>query len=268
MTHETPPTSDVRRILFANHAAPTDRVLLNFANPAPSCALLADAAESRASTSHELAVTVVRPQDVQQGLATWAETFAAAEGIAPVYVRYRGVELLWSPGRAVLLCDPTQVDALLPALAEFARYEAELRLIEQEIAAAWGELEQDNTLAFDVTTTDLARSSEVGGRMERTFRRRIRLARIEPHLGAPATDLSVAARHLGEELREKAAVEDRAEVVSGQLETFEHIYEMASQRMGEYKAARQGHIMELIIIVLLAAEAVLMAVQTILRLHF
>jgi uncharacterized Rmd1/YagE family protein len=53
--------------------------------------------------------------------------------------------------------------------------------------------------------------------------------------------------------------------VDGQLEVFEHIYEMSAQRMGEYRAARQEAILEWVIIVLLAAEALLMAVQTLPR---
>jgi uncharacterized Rmd1/YagE family protein len=53
--------------------------------------------------------------------------------------------------------------------------------------------------------------------------------------------------------------------VDGQLEVFEHIYEMSAQRMGEYRAARQEGILEWVIIVLLAAEALLMAVQTLPR---
>ena len=81
----------------------------------------------------------------------------------------------------------------------------------------------------------------------------------------PTPKLTTAAQKLGEELRERAGTEARAEIVDGQIEVFEHVYEMSSQRMGEYRAARQGHIMEWVIIVLLAAEALLMLAQTLLR---
>jgi uncharacterized Rmd1/YagE family protein len=49
--------------------------------------------------------------------------------------------------------------------------------------------------------------------------------------------------------------------VDGQLEVFEgHVYEMSGQRMGEYRAAREEHVLEWVIIVLLAAELVLLLV--------
>jgi uncharacterized Rmd1/YagE family protein len=97
------------------------------------------------------------------------------------------------------------------------------------------------------------------------FARRIRYARIEPHLYRPDARFAAAGYKLGEELREKAEVEARLEAVDGQLEVFEHVYEMASQRMGEYRAAHEEHFLEWVIIVLLGAEALLMLVQTVLR---
>jgi hypothetical protein len=66
--------------------------------------------------------------------------------------------------------------------------------------------------------------------------------------------LPAVAQKLGAELRERAKVETRLKTVDGQLEVFEHIYEMSSQRIGEYRASREEHILEWIIIVLLAAE--------------
>jgi hypothetical protein len=267
---ELPVEFDEQHICFVQQASSTDVVLMRFADPAASFAILASAVvdgNNDPSTTAALSVTVVRPEDAKQGLAEWADPRAVAQGAAPVYVRYRGVELLWQPARAVLLCDPDQASVLLPAVAEFSYYEAELRRVEQEIAAAWSEVEQDNTLAFDVTAADLGRSDAVGARMERAFRRRIRFARIEPHLESPAAEMPASARKLGEELRERTDVAARAEIVDGQLEVFEHIYEMTSQRMGEYKAARQGHIMEWVIIVLLGAEALLMLLQTLMRSH-
>jgi hypothetical protein len=264
-----PQRSTERRILFVEETPPAAVALMRFADPVPSCAVLTPLAVVSSDTANAdtLDVAIVRPQDAKQGLADWVETRASPDGQSPMYVRYRGVELLWHPGRAVLLCDPEQVDALLPAVVEFTHYEAELRRLEHEIAAAWAEVDQDKRLAFDVIAADLQRSDGVGARMEQTFGRRIRFARLESHLDSPDANLPSAAQKLGQELREKARLDARTEIVDSQLEVFEHIYEMASQRMGEYRAARQGHIMEWVIIVLLGAEALLMLLQTIIRTH-
>jgi hypothetical protein len=163
----------------------------------------------------------------------------------------------------VLQCDPEQTEPLLSALAEFAYYEGELRRIETEIVGAWAELEQDKGLAFAVTKADLKRSEAVGGRMSRALERRIKMARIEPHLYEPDAGLPAAGRKLGEELREKARIESRLETVDAQVEVFENIYEMSGQRMGEFRAAAEEHVLEWIIIVLLAGELLLLLVQAI-----
>ena len=124
-----------------------------------------------------------------------------------------------------------------------------------------GELEQDKALAFEVTAADLKRSEVVGPRMNRTLERRIRFARIEPHLYEPQATLPAASRKLGEELREKARIETRLETVDAQIEVFEGIYEMSGQRMGEYRAAREEHVLEWVIILLLGGELLLLLVE-------
>jgi hypothetical protein len=168
---------------------------------------------------------------------------------------------MWRPGHAMLQGDSEQAESLLSAVVEFTHYERELRRIEDEIAGSWAELEQDKSLAFDVTPADLKRSDAVGERMNRVLQRRIRLARIEPHLYDPDAGLPAAGQKLGQELRDRARMDARLETVDAQLEVFEGIYEMSGQRMGEFRAAQQEHVLEWIIIALLAAELVLLLVQ-------
>jgi hypothetical protein len=249
----------VLRIRFFPGVPAADDAFLTFNDPAPGYAVVTGhpAGSAAANADGSLDVLLLPPTAVQPA------TPADAQAIA---VKYRGVDLTWRPGHATLQCDPTQTDALLPALVEFAHYESELRRIEQEIAAGWTELEQDKTLAFDITPADLARSEAVGARMNRAFGRRIRYARIEPHLYEPGAALSAAGQKLGAELREKARIESRLETIDGQLEVYEHVYEMSAQRLGEYRAAREEHTLEWIIIVLLAAEFLALLAQMVWRL--
>jgi hypothetical protein len=251
-----------RRIRFVDAPSPSDEVVASFLHPYDRHAVVGgtgDAQPGDAQPGDALDVVVVPPTDTGNIAASMGPAAATA------YVKYRGVELLWRPGRAVLQCEPAQTDTLIQALAEFAHYEGELRTIEAEVAAAWGDVDRDKALAFDVTPTDLRRTDDIGTRMAATFSRRIRLARMEAHLFAPHAGMAAAGQKLGEALREQAHIEARAEVLDGQIEVFEHIYEMASQRMGEFRAARQGHMMEWVIIVLLAAESIFMALQAVMR---
>ena len=50
--------------------------------------------------------------------------------------------------------------------------------------------------------------------------------------------------------------------------TFEHVYEMASQRLGEFRDARYGHKLEWIIILLLAAEMVWLIAEFLMNLEY
>lgn len=250
------------RIRFVEQITGGDAALMKFEDPAPRYAVLAEAGATVAGEAGEILDVVLLPlSGVSPGVQ--AVEGKSDTGEASIFVKYRGVEATWRPGRAVLQCESGQAEALLSAVVEFDHYERELREIEREIAGGWAELEQDKALAFDVTPADLERSEAVGARMNRTFARRIRFARIEPHLYEPQAALPAASRKLGEELREKARIETRLETVDGQLEVFEHVYEMSGQRMGEYRAAREEHVLEWVIIVLLAAELLLLLVQTV-----
>ena len=69
----------------------------------------------------------------------------------------------------------------------------------------------------------------------------------------PATWASASAR------RHASKTDSRS--VDGQIETYESVYELSSQRISEFRAARQGFILESVIIVLLAAETVLLLAE-------
>jgi hypothetical protein len=244
------------RIRFVDQL-PGDAVpLISFDDPTPGYAIVIGH-PSGSDVATGLDVTLLPQSSAPDQLVA---------GAASIYLKYRGVEMTWRPGYATLQCDPGQSELLLPALAEFAHYESELRRIETEIATGWAELDQDKALAFEVKPADLARSEVVGARMNQAFGRRIRYARVEPYLYEPGAALSAAGQKLGAELREKAHIEARLETVDAQLEVYEHVYEMSSQRLGEYRASHEEHKLEWIIIVLLAAELLALVAQMVWKL--
>jgi hypothetical protein len=266
------------RVRFVGRAASGDVVLLAFDDPATSFAIQVEGpmesiGDDAEGTRGDVLDVVLLPllgaaqAATNRGPADWLGTTNDPRAASPIFIKYRGVELVWRPREAALQCDSEQADALLAALVEFSHYERELRRIEEEIAKGWAELEQDKALAFEVRASDLERSDIVGGRMGRVLQQRIRYARIEPHLYEPAATLTAAAQKLGAELRERARIEARLETVDAQIEVFEGVYEMCSQRMGEFRAAREEHVLEWVIIVLLAAEAFLMLAQTVWKLR-
>ena len=170
------------------------------------------------------------------------------------------IQVAWRPGRALIITPTAQANAALEAMVDFAYYEHELCRLEQEIGAGWPAVEADAPLVYNIAASDFSRDKEIGRRVQQALERRMRHARIEPHLRLPPARFSGPGRELGNALREAARCEGRVETAGSQIEAQEDIYEMASQRMGEYRHARQGFILEMIIIALLAFEVILLII--------
>jgi hypothetical protein len=259
------------RIRFAEQAPADQTVLMEFRDPAPRfalqmCNVLETPPTGQEAQEPDILEVVAVPgadQRWRNDLQNWVAQAAPRSAVPPVTIKVREAQVTWCSGRAVIQGGIDHIDPLLAALADFHYYEAELRRLELEVAASWRELEEDSPLAYDVKQSDMTRYKEVGRRVEQTLRRRMRHVRIEPHLYEPSAHLPAAAQDLGERLREETRIEDRLEILDGQIEAFESVYEMCSQRIGEFRAAREGFVLESVIIVLLTVETVLLLAELI-----
>jgi hypothetical protein len=267
-----PAGATLRIIRYIAPAGDADDVVMRFADPSARHAVVVTQAleappEPATPTSGDaidLLTVPIAPKDDPSIRTPWVRWIAESpltDVAATAIVRMHGIEVHWRPGRAVIFAPAENFEALVLAVIEFAYFEGELRKLEREVADGWVYLDADKRLAYEVSTSDLEHSESVGRRMDETFQRRIRHARIEPHLYRPGAQLPATARKLGEALREAAQIEDRLETVDGQLEVFEHVYEMCSQRIGEFRDAKHGHTLEWVIIVLLAAETLIMLID-------
>ncbi len=271
---------DLRRVRFVEQVDPSvaidsrTSVLMTFTDPSLRYAVCSSISIQDEHSPESMEVMIL-PLDstsgnslAPEGLNSWLGSVDMVSMQPRVMVKSRSAEVTWRPGRVLLRCERDQINPLLLALVEFHYFEKELRKIESEIEASWSDLNQDRRLAFQVTDHDLNQSESLRNRMEQTLERRMRHVRIEPHLYLPGIQLSVAAQKLGEELREKTRIEARCESVDSQIEVFEHVYEMASQRLGEFRDARYGHKLEWIIILLLAAEFVWLIAEFLMNLEY
>jgi uncharacterized Rmd1/YagE family protein len=82
-----------------------------------------------------------------------------------------------------------------------------------------------------------------------------------PHLYQLRPHLSLLANQFVDRLRERTHVEARHEALVSQLDVFDRVYEMSSQRISDYPASRKEQTPEWIIIVLLAAETLLLLIE-------
>jgi len=269
---ETGLAPDVRvtlhHVRFLEHASDDQVVLLEFAHPAPRKAVYVvtpldePPAPPETPDTDELLVLVV-PRQLKDDprwrdqIHEWGTQSSDRRAAPPITVKIKNTEILWRAGRAVIFATPEWVEPMLEAVVDFAFFEGELRKLEQEIADFWPEVERDTPLAYEVKKNDPERFESIRRRMDSVLARRMRHARMESNLYWPPAYLPEPAHELGELLREEASVEDRVEVVDGQLEVQESVFELSSQRISDYRLARHGFILEMIIVVVLVAESLL-----------
>jgi hypothetical protein len=267
-----PGEATLRRVRFVQEAGVGQEVLLDFMDPAP-CKAVAVLTEPEPTGNNpstgigdgvDILTATDRPNDRlgwSDDLLKWVAESALPGTAPPIAITIHGAQVIWGSARAAILAAPDRVEPLLLALVDFCYYENELRKLEREIGEGWPLLEMDAPLAYAVAAPDPERFESIGQRMEQTLKRRIRLERIAPHLYQPRAHLAPLANQLIERLREKAHVEDRHEALGSQLEVFERVYEMNSQRISDFNIARQDRTLEWVIIVLLASETFLLLID-------
>ena len=263
----------LQRLRFVAQSAAGDVVLAEFSEPYPRRAVaeIRPLAELTATPPVAAVADEFRVLQLAKGAEgeaewqKWAEAWMAprepGDAGAPVRVTFDGGWLLWRPGRAACLAAPERREELAAALVEFAFHEGELRRLEQELSGFWEQAGTDARLAHAVRAEDLPLRAAIGETSRRVVEWRIRAARLESRLLRPGPALTPAGRRAGETLREKAELEERLETLDGQLEVYEYIYEGVNQRLSDYVTARREYIVELAIVVLLAAETVFVVAE-------
>jgi hypothetical protein len=165
----------------------------------------------------------------------------------------------WQPGKAVL--QTRAIDPLLPALIDFAFYEAELRRLEAAILPHQATADADVALSYNIAESDRSQWNRLYRTMEELYRLRLQFARLEPHLFSVDRSQPLAARRMFNRLLVKAKIEERLEALSDRLEVLEDLYEGAIDRITDYRNYRKGSLLEIGIIVLLAVEVILLLVH-------
>jgi hypothetical protein len=159
--------------------------------------------------------------------------------------------ILYSPGRAVICAPENVAQDLQVALADVQFHDGLLRKLESEVAKDWPMAVDNIPLAHHA---DLARSGDLKTLTTNTLTRRMTCARIEWPLLVPTGAMTDAARRLAAKLRDSLDIEDRLETLDGQIEVYEDLCEVANQRLSDYSHFFREMIVEVLIVLLLAAE--------------
>lgn len=257
-------SENLLQVRFVDAAPAGSQVLARFTDPR-ACVAVATAAPAGElpaidGAAGQLSLLFLPDGADAQGLSrAQAEAWINPPGKPPAAkVSTDGCTVFWRRGAALVRGPAAQRQPMIEAVTEFAFYEGELRSLEEQIAADWDAVQADSPLVHDVNSSHLPRRGEIAHRTQRTLERRIRCSRLEKRFFTPAEALLPARRRLIDALFEEADVEDRMEILDGQLDVFEYVYEMVNQRMGEYANFRKEFLVEILIVLMLAAEVTIM----------
>lgn len=258
------------RVRFVAETSPADHVLMALADPAQRFAVatptspeeLLELPGAAGSTDEWLLLLI---PSGSTALAPWwsrAERWMRAPGnggeASTVEIALTGDRLLWQPHRAVVEAAPERLDDVVRALVDFAFRERDLQQLERQVEAEWAVCEADIPLTHQVGVKELRRWSHVNACTERAARRRMQYTRLADRLTLPGPERSAAAARWILELVRRTGVAQRLEHLDDRLEVVEDVYELANDRLSEYRYFRIECLVEIVVAFLLLAELLVM----------
>jgi hypothetical protein len=143
---------------------------------------------------------------------------------------------------------------ILKTMLEAFYLEREVGRLESELAKNWSDWDEDIPLGIVFGERQLGTRARLVEHHNAVRRFRSRLERLSPAIHAPHVYPPTYASQASERYRERAQLSHRHEVLDGQLQSFETLYESCAQRASDYANARTGHILEWVIIFLLVIQ--------------
>lgn len=205
-----------------------------------------------------VALAAEEPDAATECAARAAAWVAPGGGDAPAAVPLYGMHVLWTPTRAAVVGPADRLVAVRDAVVEFARSESVLRGLEADVEDALADVEADAPLALDATAPTAAG-------LDRRFQRSVsigaRIAEVTPAVLRPAPHPPTLAGQVGERLRERTRLAERLEFLTARRDVLDRVYDLCAHRAGDERAARRHLRLEWAIVVLLAAELVVLLVD-------
>ena len=267
----------LQRIAFTDKPLAGQEVLLSFLPPINHYAVILGNDAASIEGQKEVLTLLVIPispsaTDVQsQGspneslgqVQHWVEASEGSNATAAQWMTFQGTQICWTPHRCAILGAPERLESLRLAVVEVYYYESELRRIERALGESWPAMETDIPLAYEFHENSLGKQKSLQQRFQQVAMLRARLARLGPFVYSPHLHPPTLASQIAERFRERTRMMHRHEFLGEQLEVFEHVYEMCGQRSSDFKLARTGHMLEWTIILLLVAQLLLSAFESI-----
>jgi hypothetical protein len=265
----------VRHIRFVTHPVTGTWIRRTFKHPRPCLAVeqtidLSELPRQRSSPEamDSLYIVYVPPEakaEWERIGSGWLLPPGDPEAPEAVTISALGDQIHWRPSRVVVEGKAGLRDEIVAGLTEFAFYEGELRALEQSIETCEAQARVDAPRTFRIHKKDRAEWPRFGEVIESLAQFRLTFAALEPKVERGSRVLTKPGREVATRLFRAATTSFRMEGLDGRLEVCEELYEGAIDRIADYRGWHTGHVLEVIIIALLLAEAGLMAAELFLR---
>jgi hypothetical protein len=167
--------------------------------------------------------------------------------------------LSWRPGRAVIRSATRHHESLLAAVVAVDSADRQLRKIDAAITPVETAAPGDVDFAYTISMSHWSRWKRFDRTIKDLYQQRLSLAKFDP-AGAVGSD-RVARRAL-DRLSIRLRLDNRAEVLSDRLEALEDLYEGAVDRIVDHRWYVIGITVEVLIVILLAAETALLLARS------
>jgi hypothetical protein len=269
---ESPVTGRVVEFIrFEKNTSHQSASVLPIASPDKWCAIsvhphTVKGADSTTQDSVDLELLTLTPEAIEEAkwldeAREWCDRGNSQSARKSTLISLHGVDILWVNSRAVIRAPQEKLTTVRKAVIEFAFVERELAGVEDTITKGWTSLEDDAPLAYQFKEQAVSRKEALGERFRNIIAVRARLSKLIPLAIQAAQYPPTLESQTAERLRERMRIEDRLDVAERQIEAFERVYDMCGQRSSDYMLARSGHILEWIIIILLAVQTILTVID-------
>jgi len=218
-----------------------------------------DAADSRGDFYFLFVPDAPSATDLRKEIEERLNELRDVSGEPAIELFAKPYRIVWFPSRAIVLGGDSLTEEMFSALVEFASLENRLRKLEAKITACLEACPNDIPLTHAVGPQDLLRQTHVNKMTEQIASSRMEFVRLTPCFDNLCGRLTPQAKHVISELTEKNRVwDDRIEAVDDQLEFLGDLYELANDRLTEFRYFRRETSLEFWIIALLVLELAVM----------
>ena len=195
--------------------------------------------------------------DLRKKTEAWLNELRDASGEPAIELFAKPYRIVWHPPRAAILGGDGLPEEMFSALVEFASLENRLKKLEAKTAECLKVCTNDVPLTHAVSPSDLLRQTHVNKMTEQIVSSQMELVRLTPCFDNLCGRLTPQTKHAIEELTEKTRIwDDRIEALEDQLESLWDLYELANDRLTEFRYFKREALLELWIIALLVLELV------------